>query len=251
MMSSPRILNNGGMAKQADKPRPQDLVTLGKRLKSWRKAKGWSQEKLAWAAGITHAYFNAIENGKINAGVQTLFRLAQILDVSPAVLFLPVSIARKLEKVPDFKTEISEQRLLSFLEDPKRLELNCDFVVHSMQQGDFEVAEVWLKFLADMHPQHWLVYYTQAKYHLLSSRNSAQAPQPMPDAYSKTHATKVAQPVSHYQPAIPPAFEHALNAIQQARQLANTAEVKHRILQDPDLIALKDAFPVQWQALFM
>ena len=56
---------------------------LAKNLKNYRKKKGWSQDKLARAADVTHTTLVKIESGvNKNPTIQTLTKLADALEVS-------------------------------------------------------------------------------------------------------------------------------------------------------------------------
>lgn len=54
-----------------------------KNLKTFRKKKGWSQEKLAREAGISYQTLIKIEQGRIkNPKLETLIKLAKALKIS-------------------------------------------------------------------------------------------------------------------------------------------------------------------------
>lgn len=56
---------------------------LAKKLKEYRKKKGWSQDKLAKLADVTHTTLVKIESGvNKNPTIQTLTKLADALEVS-------------------------------------------------------------------------------------------------------------------------------------------------------------------------
>jgi transcriptional regulator with XRE-family HTH domain len=42
-----------------------DLIELGEHIKADRKARGWSQTKLAEESGVSRARIEALENGRI------------------------------------------------------------------------------------------------------------------------------------------------------------------------------------------
>lgn len=242
----PKIFDNGGMVQKADKPRPRELVLLGQRLKSWRKAKGWSQEKLAWAAGITHAYFNGIENGKVNLGVLTLFRLAHILEVSPAVFLLPVAEARKLTQSAAMQAEVEEQRIRTYLAESETVELQCAFAEYCLRIGEFDKASEWLLLLSKLH-QHWLIDYTWAKYYTLRDQEAIF----MLSTASES-ASKVAESGHPYRlnDKLSPELQQAFEALSQAfRDPKTEAKAKAKAVQDADFLRLREGDPAQWQAL--
>lgn len=58
-----------------------DLIELGARIKAARKQKGWSQTKLAQAAGVSRARLEALENARIaEIGFKSLLRSLRSLD---------------------------------------------------------------------------------------------------------------------------------------------------------------------------
>jgi transcriptional regulator with XRE-family HTH domain len=59
-----------------------DLIELGERVKAARKSKGWSQIKLAQAAGISRARLEALENARLaEMGIKHLLRILNALDL--------------------------------------------------------------------------------------------------------------------------------------------------------------------------
>jgi transcriptional regulator with XRE-family HTH domain len=58
------------------------LQTFGKRLRTLRKIRGWSQEVLAEEAGLHPTYIGGIERGERNPSLINLVRLAKGLSLS-------------------------------------------------------------------------------------------------------------------------------------------------------------------------
>ena len=58
------------------------LVAFGRRIRSAREARGWSQEDLAYEAGLDRTYIGGIERGERNIALLNLNKLAQALDES-------------------------------------------------------------------------------------------------------------------------------------------------------------------------
>ena len=59
-----------------------DLIELGARIKRARKSKGWSQTRLAQAAGVSRARLEALENARIaEIGFKPLLRILQALGL--------------------------------------------------------------------------------------------------------------------------------------------------------------------------
>lgn len=67
---------------------PSVVKQLGRRVKELRKARGWSQEKLAHGAEISRTYMGTIELGAKQPTLKTLYRIAKALNVPLAEVFL-------------------------------------------------------------------------------------------------------------------------------------------------------------------
>ena len=57
------------------------LLSLGKKIRELREAKGWTQKQLANAANITPEYISKIETGAKSASIMTLGSIAKALSV--------------------------------------------------------------------------------------------------------------------------------------------------------------------------
>ncbi len=64
---------------------PQNLGSLGQRMRFMRVQKSWTQEQLAARAGTNQAVIQKIENGK-SLRPRKIDTIAYVLDVSPAWL---------------------------------------------------------------------------------------------------------------------------------------------------------------------
>ncbi|AKJ69320.1 hypothetical protein PATSB16_35980 [Pandoraea thiooxydans] len=62
------------------------LKLFGQRLAMFRKARGWSQEKLALESGLARSYVGGIERGLRNVALVNICVLADTLNVAPAEL---------------------------------------------------------------------------------------------------------------------------------------------------------------------
>ncbi|PRY06113.1 helix-turn-helix protein [Paraburkholderia sp. BL25I1N1] len=60
------------------------LTLFGKRLVELRKARGWSQERLALESGLARSYVGGIERGQRNIALYNICVLADTLGISPA-----------------------------------------------------------------------------------------------------------------------------------------------------------------------
>jgi transcriptional regulator with XRE-family HTH domain len=67
---------------------------LGENLRALRRSRQLSQEGLADALGIHRTYVGGLERGERNVTLRTVERLADLLDVDPAALLVPVAPAR-------------------------------------------------------------------------------------------------------------------------------------------------------------
>jgi transcriptional regulator with XRE-family HTH domain len=62
-------------------------TALGQRIVLLRREKGWSQEHLAYVAGVHRTYMGGIERGERNPSLFNLFKIAKALEVSLRDLF--------------------------------------------------------------------------------------------------------------------------------------------------------------------
>lgn len=62
------------------------LVLFGHRLIELRKAKGWSQERLALESGLARSYVGGVERGQRNIALLNIFKLAETLGVEAGEL---------------------------------------------------------------------------------------------------------------------------------------------------------------------
>lgn len=67
-----------------------DLRKVGQRLVEIRKARGWSQEKLALESGLARSYLGGVERGQRNIAVLNILKLARTLECEPGELFKAV-----------------------------------------------------------------------------------------------------------------------------------------------------------------
>jgi len=63
-----------------------DLRKFGQRLAELRKARGWSQEKLALESGLARSYLGGVERGQRNIAVLNILKLARTLECEPGDL---------------------------------------------------------------------------------------------------------------------------------------------------------------------
>lgn len=63
---------------------PEDV---GNRIRELRKAKGWTQEQLAEAAGLHYSYIGGVERGDRNISLETLEKIIEGLQVAASEIF--------------------------------------------------------------------------------------------------------------------------------------------------------------------
>lgn len=61
---------------------------LGERIRTFRKAKGLTQEILGEKAGLSYKFIGEIERGQVNPSLDTLAAIAEALNVTVGDLFL-------------------------------------------------------------------------------------------------------------------------------------------------------------------
>jgi transcriptional regulator with XRE-family HTH domain len=72
--------------KQRKPGKAPEAVLFGQSLRRLRTERGWSQDRLAEAAGITLNYVGNLERGEQGPSLHILIRLARALDVDLATL---------------------------------------------------------------------------------------------------------------------------------------------------------------------
>lgn len=60
---------------------------VGKKIRVYRKANNYTQEELGEILKIDQSYLGRIERGEINVTLETLFKIADALKISPSQLF--------------------------------------------------------------------------------------------------------------------------------------------------------------------
>lgn len=63
-------------------------VLFGRRLAELRRAKSWSQEKLALESGLARSYLGGVERGQRNIALVNICKLADTLGVTPDQLMI-------------------------------------------------------------------------------------------------------------------------------------------------------------------
>ena len=73
-----------------------DRVKLRKTIRKLRLASGWTQERLADAAGLHPTYIGGIERGERNVSFDNLLKIARALREHPSILFSITVTVHKL-----------------------------------------------------------------------------------------------------------------------------------------------------------
>lgn len=87
-MSLPTIIGKSDM-KEFRKAKKRIEVTVGESVKIMREFQELSQNELAERTGIPQSTISAIENGRVQLGVERAKVLARALSCHPAVLVFP------------------------------------------------------------------------------------------------------------------------------------------------------------------
>lgn len=77
------------IARQGDAIEPAQPIDLAERVRALRKARGWTLEQAASAAGLARSTLSKIENGQMSPTYDALKKLAGGLDISVPQLFTP------------------------------------------------------------------------------------------------------------------------------------------------------------------
>ena len=96
---------------------------LGQRIRNYRAAKGFSQEKLAELSGCHHTYVGQIERGEKNATIESIARISSALNVSLEKLFEKLGaddssaagVPLRCYELLASKTEAEQERLYRIL----------------------------------------------------------------------------------------------------------------------------------------
>lgn len=96
---------------------------IGQRIRSYRTAKGLSQEKLAELSGCHNTYIGQLERGEKNATVESIEKISSALNVSLSELFEKLGANESGERnIPlecyellSSKTKEEQQRLYNIL----------------------------------------------------------------------------------------------------------------------------------------
>ncbi|MDP4099386.1 helix-turn-helix domain-containing protein [Paenibacillus sp. P96] len=100
---------------------------VGNRIRELRKAKGWTQEQLAEAAGLHYSYIGGVERGDRNISLETLEKIVTGLNVPAAEIF-------KFEEDTEYRRAMDEHMTLMNTLEAKDLRAltraNQDIIEH-------------------------------------------------------------------------------------------------------------------------
>ena len=95
------------------------LETLSTNIKIYRKEKSWTQEKLAELCDVATSTIGCIESAQQYPSFDLLYKMAEVLDIHPANLFLKdasntkgLDIIHKLNSIPE-KSRSSIELMIS------------------------------------------------------------------------------------------------------------------------------------------
>jgi transcriptional regulator with XRE-family HTH domain len=69
----------------------QLLLKFGKRVRTLRLDRGWTQEEFAHRTGLNRSYMSEVERGKSDVSLSTLQKIAKALGISLAELLTGIS----------------------------------------------------------------------------------------------------------------------------------------------------------------
>ena len=87
-----------------------DYRAIGRRIKMRRKAAGKTQDKLAEALSVSVGYISQLERGVTKINLETLYRIARILDCRPIDLLsdLPRETSSKKPEEEELESELQK-----------------------------------------------------------------------------------------------------------------------------------------------
>ncbi|MEK3705476.1 helix-turn-helix transcriptional regulator [Paenibacillus sp. FSL R7-0198] len=75
--------------------------SVGRRIRELRKAKGWTQEQLAEAAGLHYSYIGGVERGVRNISLETLEKIICAFNIPAIEIF-------KFEESTEYRKALDE-----------------------------------------------------------------------------------------------------------------------------------------------
>ncbi len=117
MRRGPVAAHTAGVSKEAPRTSTAspDVVAVGKRIAYYRRQRSWTQDNLAFAAGISRPSIANLERGRYDA------KLSIILDIADALKVDPRLLVSDEADPPDLKLEIAA----SMRDVPRRKQCNA------------------------------------------------------------------------------------------------------------------------------
>ena len=121
----------------------EEEFEVGKKIKSLRVAKNMAAKQLAGEAGISFGMLSQLEKGSTQGSVETLRKIAKVLDVTLAHLFTnntdepTINTLENIENEKSYVVRKDERKKISF-PDPL---YTCELLVPDLQ-GEIELLQV-------------------------------------------------------------------------------------------------------------
>ena len=68
-------------------PRPSQILLVGQKIRQIRTSRRWTQSDLASRIGVTQSDLSRMENGEYKVGLDTLFRILQVFELTMSNFF--------------------------------------------------------------------------------------------------------------------------------------------------------------------
>ncbi len=122
-------------------PRPTQILLVGQKIRQIRKSRHLTQADLASRIGVTQSDLSRMENGEYKVGLDTLFKILQVFEMSMSRFFeepAQAETAGEADESPATELERQRDRLVadwSALAEPARTEV-LEFVAFKKMQKD-------------------------------------------------------------------------------------------------------------------
>ncbi len=126
---------------------------IGARVRSLRREKGWSQEKLALTAGLDRTYISSLESGKRNVSISNIEKIADALGVTIADFFDSEVFAHgdRVELARVSSDTRFHPRVLAVDDEPMILDVIRDLLAPHFEVDIAESVEKALSILRQKH----------------------------------------------------------------------------------------------------
>lgn len=120
------------------------MATIGERVKNVREKKGFTQEQLSQASGVSKSFLSEIENNKTNASGQVLLQIANALGASVDYLLEGKSFENQSKEaviIPPALSKFAERLNLSYSQTVELLEAHNSVVARRSKSNQKELTE--------------------------------------------------------------------------------------------------------------